>query len=120
MKKKEILILSCIALLALLVLLFTNFYSANKEDLYLLITVDGHTHAQMPLGSHTNTDPIIIEASSGYNVYTIENGVVNVIDANCPDLVCVHTVPASKAGEMIVCLPHKVVLEIKSGDINED
>ena len=46
------------------------------------------------------------------NVMVIENGKVTVREANCPDSICVKTRAASKAGETIVCLPHKLVVEI--------
>ena len=33
-------------------------------------------------------------------------------DADCPDKLCVKTGRISKTGETIVCLPHRVVVEI--------
>ncbi|MFR4337598.1 MAG: NusG domain II-containing protein [Lachnospira pectinoschiza] len=33
-------------------------------------------------------------------------------DADCPDKLCVKTGMISKTGETIVCLPHRVVVEI--------
>ena len=37
------------------------------------------------------------------------------LEANCPDEICVHHKPISKNGETIVCLPNKVVVVIKNG-----
>ena len=34
------------------------------------------------------------------------------IEADCPDLICVHHKPISRQGESIVCLPHKVIVEV--------
>ena len=35
------------------------------------------------------------------------------IDADCPDLVCVKTGKAQKKGDVIACLPHKLLIEVK-------
>ena len=35
-------------------------------------------------------------------------------EADCPDQICVRHKAISKSGESIVCLPHKVVVEISS------
>ena len=120
MKKKEILIIIMIIITALLIWFLNNLLKSNKDNSYLLVTINGDTYKEIPLNSNTNTGPITIDTPSGFNIFTVENGVVNMTDANCPDLVCVHTAPASEAGQMIVCLPHKVVLEIRKGEMNED
>ena len=44
----------------------------------------------------------------------IRGGKVSVREANCPDRIKIKTRSASKAGETIVCLPHKLVIEIKA------
>ncbi len=46
------------------------------------------------------------------NVMVIRDGKVSVSEANCPDSICVKTRAASRAGETIVCLPHKLVIEV--------
>ena len=54
------------------------------------------------------------------NIMVIENGKVTVREANCPDSICVKTRAASKAGETIVCLPHKLVIEILADPSDAD
>ena len=41
------------------------------------------------------------------------------IDATCPDHICVNQKEISKTGETIVCLPNKVIVEIKGADSSE-
>lgn len=55
------------------------------------------------------------EKSSGLNIIMIENGKVSVIDANCPDKICVEHKEIDSVGETIICLPHKLIVEI-AGD----
>ncbi len=46
------------------------------------------------------------------NVLKIQAGQASMIEADCPDLLCVHHKPISKQGESIVCLPHKVIVKV--------
>ena len=39
------------------------------------------------------------------------------ISADCPDKLCVHQHAISANGETIVCLPNKVVAEVKDGTV---
>lgn len=48
----------------------------------------------------------------GTNTIVIENGQVRVTDADCPDKICEQMGLISKPGETIVCLPHKLVVEV--------
>ncbi len=50
------------------------------------------------------------------NVLKVENSVVSMVDADCPDLVCVRTKPIEYNFETIACLPNKVVLQIVTDD----
>lgn len=52
----------------------------------------------------------------GHITVQIENGVASVIDADCRDQICVHTKPIDQGGEMIVCLPNKMYVEILKKD----
>ena len=36
------------------------------------------------------------------------------IEADCNDKICVNTRPARKDGQSVVCLPNRVVVEIRS------
>lgn len=56
--------------------------------------------------------------SSGtwYNVLQIKEGEVSITEADCPDLICVHHKPVSRQGETIVCLPHKLLVEVVGED----
>lgn len=54
-----------------------------------------------------------------YNLFSCENGEIQMIQSSCPDLICVHHRPVSGTGENIVCLPHELVIEIIGGQENE-
>lgn len=48
----------------------------------------------------------------GTNKVRIEPDGVYMENANCPDKLCVHQGKINKAGESIICLPNKIIVEI--------
>lgn len=60
------------------------------------------------------------EAPEDYNIVTIRGGKVSVESADCRSQVCVDHRPVSRSGESIICLPHKLVVEIISPDKARD
>lgn len=53
-----------------------------------------------------------VTTDSGENLVVISDGAVSVTEADCPDKVCVKHSEISNVGETIICLPHKLVVEI--------
>lgn len=53
------------------------------------------------------------------NHLLIEDGHADMIEADCPDQICVDHKTISKNKETIVCLPNKVVVEIVGGEDTE-
>jgi len=110
MKKKEILILAIIVVILTTILLLMNV-AGNKRGRKLEISIDGEKAQTIVLTEQTNMH-FTIETPLGNNEVLITNGVVDVVSANCPNQVCVETKPASKVFDKIVCLPHKLILEV--------
>lgn len=89
------------------------FYSAGAEKgKGVEITVDGESEAFLSLDKD---DSVRIETEGGYNVITVQDGKVFITEADCRDQICVDHKKIEKIGETIVCLPHKLVVEI-TGD----
>ena len=63
-------------------------------------------------------DEVKIESDTGYNILHIENGQIWIHDASCPDKICISQGKISQDGEIIVCLPNKMLIKIV--DYNED
>lgn len=65
------------------------------------------------------SDPLIfdVEDEDGdVNTIEVRDGKIRIKAANCNDQVCVRTGYIQKPGETIVCLPHKLIIEIQSVD----
>ena len=107
MKKTDI-ILAVVAIIAAASIWL--FYSAGaNHGLTAVVTVDGEVRAEMPLDENGE---VAIDTVWGYNIVHTENGQAFVTEADCRDQICVDHKKIEKVGETIVCLPHKMVVEI--------
>ena len=107
MKKTDI-ILAVVAIIAAAGIWL--FYSAGaNHGLTAVVTVDGEVRAEMPLDENGE---VAIDTVWGYNIVHTENGQAFVKEADCRDQICVEHKKVDKVGETIVCLPHKMVVEI--------
>ncbi|MEG2007172.1 MAG: NusG domain II-containing protein [Raoultibacter sp.] len=52
----------------------------------------------------------------GYNDIAVEHGRIRVIEANCPDKVCVAFGWTQAAGTPIACLPHRLTITLEGGE----
>lgn len=59
------------------------------------------------------TDTVRIDSEWGYNIVHIEQGEVHIEEANCPDLTCTKDWHIRRSGQMIFCLPNRLIVEIK-------
>lgn len=64
------------------------------------------------LSLNQDTKKIIKTSDGCYNTLIINDGKAYIESASCPDKICVSHRAISKIGETIVCLPHKLVIEI--------
>ncbi|MCM1087558.1 MAG: NusG domain II-containing protein [Muribaculaceae bacterium] len=54
----------------------------------------------------------ITDKAAHYNVILCQNGEIAMLQSSCPDQICVRHRVISAAGENIICLPHKIVVDI--------
>lgn len=114
-RKNDILLIGGVLLLAALLWLAVR---PGDTGTYVVVSNAEGELFREALDQHlTRTIP---SEEGGYNTMVIEDGVVYISDADCGDLTCVHTGRISREGEQIVCLPHKLILEIAGGDFALD
>jgi len=53
-----------------------------------------------------------IDSQYGYNIVVIEDNEASILESDCRDQVCVKEGTIDSPGEMIVCLPNKLVVQI--------
>lgn len=108
--KNDIILVAVILVVAAAALLFFNF--TKQEGSTVVVKIDGVQTESYPL-----SESRVVEIKSGKNgeftnTLVIENGKAYVSEADCPDKICCGYRAISYSGETIVCLPHKVVIEI--------
>lgn len=92
-------------------------YRFSENGSMITISVDGQI-----FGTYTLNEPreIPIELDGRVaNVVVIENGAAYMKDADCPDKLCMHQGTISRDGQTIVCLPHRLVVEVTGGEKEE-
>lgn len=111
MKKNEILIIAGILFVALLSFLIIEF--TKEEGAYVVVTVDGVEIDRYSLEFEGE-----YSLNGGTNILCIKDGEAYLVDANCPDKLCVHQGAIDKSGETITCLPNKLVVTVYGADNN--
>lgn len=105
LKKTEIMVLA-----ALVTALAVWALWPKASGSTVIVTVDGEKTETYLLDKNLQMS---IEGYGGFSLkLTVENGQAWVEDSTCPDLICQHHRPISKAGEQIVCLPARIVITV--------
>ena len=80
------------------------------------ITLDGELVEEIDLSAVTEPYTFTLEGPGGFtNTIEVEHGRIRVLEAGCPDQVCVNQGYISDGTVPIVCLPNRLVIEIVGG-----
>lgn len=116
MKKKDIILIVC-ALLAAAALYLVSQVSLGAQASVVVVTIDGEEVLRRPLAVEDSCE--IRQDDGSVNVITIEDGAVFMSSANCRDGLCIRQGKMKNAAKTIVCLPHKLVVQLE-GDTPAD
>ena len=108
-----------IVLLSFLSFAYINRYAFSEQEKFISVQVNGEEIKKILFDQQLVGHTIPVETEFGYNLIEIGDGQVRVIEADCPDKIDVKQGYISRIGETIVCLPNKLVIEIK-GESGED
>jgi len=76
------------------------------------ITRDGVLLKEIDLSQVDESYAITLEDGSGTNTVLVEPGRIRISEADCPDQICVNQGYILDSTVPIVCLPHKLMVEI--------
>lgn len=113
-----IIIFAIILVFSIAVICFTNRFSSDGTTAE--IVQNGNVIKTIKIDNITEPQEFTIESpGGGTNTIHVENGAISIIDADCPDKLCVKTGKITNETYPIVCLPHKLVVRItKTSDDN--
>ncbi len=114
MKKADIILAAAVIILSI-ILIGARIFTRTEGGL-AVVTEDGRETGRYSLQKDLEKD---ISGIYGTNRLVIKDRAAFVAEADCPDKLCVHQKKIRYNGEMIVCLPHRLVIRIESGDAPE-
>jgi hypothetical protein len=107
MKKGDFIIILSLAVL-IIGYGFFYFFPPSSSSSYVTITQNSKLLYQLPLNEDAQ---VRVEApNGGYNLIVVEAGKAFIKEADCADLSCTRSRPIFKPGQVIVCLPHRLVV----------
>lgn len=115
MKKNDIILILVVLILAGGTFLWMSL-SGGETGAKAFVYVDGEVQATYDLKTEGEFE---IVTDQGKNILVIRDGEADMTEADCPDGLCVKQHAISKTGETIVCLPHKVVIEVEGAQESE-
>ena len=108
MKKTLIRDIGIVAVILIICAAAILLMSDRESGQWAVVTVDTVEVARYDLGVNG-----VYELNGGSNVLVIENHRASVVEADCPDKLCIHQGQIWGAGQMIVCLPNKLMVTIE-------
>ena len=115
MRKKDFILIFVVSLIiagAFGVNYFVNTKNVDSIEIYM----DNKLYKTYDIN---DKEEIKIKSKEGYNIVKIHDKGVEIIEASCPDKVCIHQGFITKSSESIVCLPNKVHIKITTEDNHE-
>ena len=116
MTKGDKLLIVFVLILSLASMGYIRKQGMSNKDKYVSIQVNGKEIKKIIFDPIIVGNTIPIETEYGYNLIEIGDNEIRVIEADCPDKIDVKQGYISRIGETIVCLPNKMVVEIKGVD----
>ena len=107
--KNDIVFIS--ALLLVFLIIGGCLFLFRGEGDTVTVTIGRKFYGEYPL----HEDRVVeIKGDGTLNVLVIQEGKAYMAEASCPDGICSSHRAVSKDGESIICLPNKVVIEIRA------
>ncbi len=104
------------AILFIAALLWLGLFLTRSQGALVRVTVDGKLIGEYPLDKQQE---IRIGDENAYNILSIADGKAEIIEASCPDKLCVHQGKVQYDGQSIICLPNKLVAQVAGGEKSE-
>ena len=117
MKKRDLLIIALLLVCAGALYLVSQVSLGGTAASTIVVTQDGKEVLRRPLAMENTYE--IAQGDGSLNVIAVKDGAVFMQEANCRDGLCIRQGKMRNAAKTIVCLPHKVVVQLV-GDVPAD
>ncbi|MGB4471593.1 MAG: NusG domain II-containing protein [Limnochordia bacterium] len=93
-------------------MLTSNLFRAKEPGNIAILEIDGVIVERFDLDA--DLENYRAETARGYNILDFADGAVRVIEADCPDKICIQFGWIRQVGQTIVCLPHRLIIRVVS------
>jgi len=114
LKIGDLLVYLFMALLVAGSFLGLHWMKSEAELSQVVVELDGKVIDRFIITEEMKTREVRIDAGEGkYNILRLSAEGAQIVEANCPDQICVRWGTIHIPGQAIVCLPHRVVVKIE-------
>ena len=118
MKKRTSVIFALLFAVIVIGGLLSYFLLGRGEGTVAVISVDGEVLERIDLSKVRKPYDIEVSTEYGHNTVHVEPGAISVSEADCPDQICVYQGRLTGSGIPIICMPHRLIIEIEGGDLD--
>jgi hypothetical protein len=113
-------ITAAVVLAAVAVLIVVWVIMHRTSGSVATVRVDGKIVATFELASPAPRTLRVAGVLGPVDIATDGKGSIRVVDATCPDQICVKTSPARSPGDQIICVPNRMVITVERGKARID
>ena len=118
--KYDIALIVVIIAVNVFILFYGGLNTVEKGQKIAYVYSDNKLVGEYTLTENYKTEFSVEMSTGSYNTIHIEDGKVWIHDATCPDKICLNQGKISNDGELIVCLPNRLMVQIKDNQETED
>ena len=115
--RNDIYLAAVLALAAVVLFVCFFVFRSRAAGNTVYITLNGKEYGKYDISNDLTLE---IQSENGVNTVEIKDGKVSVTEADCPDGYCISKGRIWREGETVVCLPHRLVVEVRSEEIRTD
>lgn len=109
--KNDIILITSVLIIAAVI--FAVSSGLKSQGAVAVVTINGVEQMRLPLDVDTE---IVLGEGEHTNMLVISDGKASVIEASCPDHICVYQGEIRYEGQSIVCLPNMTIITIEGGE----
>ena len=114
MTKWVIIVILTIFILSISLFFIISLNNLDQGGKYISIQIAGVEERKITFNNTSEKNEYDIKSKFGSNTIEVNKGKVRVIEASCPDKLDVKQGYIKNVGEIIVCMPNNLIIEIKS------
>lgn len=90
-----------------------NQPKSEESKLVAIVSINGEVVDELPLQEGIHEEKTYYPNPGQYNIVEVKGTSIRVREDNSPDQIAVNTGWISKPGQILICLPHLLIIEIE-------